>query len=239
MKLLKAEDNFQKHLSATPSTITQQGPKQTGKLLCCVPDWLSFWLSASLPSAPPKVTSLFSHWLWNSSHSWVATAREVCTSGGRSQGTMSRGRHSYPMHFWYPAFSCPAWHLPTLPGCREWPRVCSTFLLPAQRSVGVSRRKQGVQSQLTINTQHCCCLTHISEQQRPRHDFYRRSAKVKTLEQPPSTFRVKHWGWGWEGFIFSAQVSEKMFSKIYQLFAKIVAFLQSMEAAMAPAPTEL
>lgn len=30
-----------------------------------------------------------------------------------------------------------------------------------------------------------------------------------------------------------------MFSKIYQLFAKIVAFFQSMEAAMAPAPTEL
>lgn len=29
-----------------------------------------------------------------------------------------------------------------------------------------------------------------------------------------------------------------MFSKVYQLFAKIVAFFQSMEAAKAPTPTE-
>lgn len=84
--------------------------------------------------------------------------------GRRAKAQVSWGRHSYPMHSWYPAFSCPAWHLPALPGCREGPRVCSTFLLPAQSSVGVSRRKQGVQSQLTINTQHRCCLTHTSEQ---------------------------------------------------------------------------
>lgn len=62
---------------------------------------------------------------------------------------------------------------------------------------------------------------------------------MKTLEEPPSNFRVKHWGWGRETFTISAQVSEKMFSKIYQIFAKIVAFFQSMEAAKAPTPTEL
>lgn len=33
-----------------------------------------------------------------------------------------------------------------------------------------------------INTQHCCCLTHFSEQQGPLSDFCRRSAKVKTEE---------------------------------------------------------
>lgn len=155
------------------------------------------------------------------------------------EAQVSWGRHSSPVHFWYPASSCPAWHLPALPGCREGPRVCSTFLLPAQSSVGVSRRKQGVQSQLTINTQHCCCLTHTSEQERPQHDFHRRSAKVKILEEPPSNFRVKHWDCGWERFTISAQVPEKMFSKIYQIFAKIVASFQSMEANKASTPTEL
>lgn len=36
----------------------------------------------------------------------------------RQEAQVSWGRHSYPMHLWYPAFSCPAWHLPALPGCR-------------------------------------------------------------------------------------------------------------------------
>ena len=79
------------------------------------------------------------------------------------KGQVSWEKHSYPTHLWYPTSSCPAWHPPALPGCREQPWVCSTFLLPAQESVGVSRRKQGVQSRPTINMQHCCFLTHISQ----------------------------------------------------------------------------
>ena len=123
--------------------------------------WLYFCVSTSLPSAPRKVTGLFTHWLQNSSCSWAATVREVCTLSDWSKGTSVLGKTLPPnpsvvSHFFLPCLTS----------------ACSTrmlraaaallhLLLPAQESTGLSRRKQG-QSWPTINVQHCCFLTHFN-----------------------------------------------------------------------------
>lgn len=156
IKLLKAENYFQKHLMQLLQPSLSKDPNKLGNFFAVSQtDFPSgFLLPCHLHLPESRVCS-------------VTACEAHGIPGWQLQGRcaqVSWGRHSYPTHFWYPTFSCPAWHLPALPGCREWPQVCSTFLLPAQRSGGVSRRKQGVQPQLAINTQHCCCLTHISEQ---------------------------------------------------------------------------
>lgn len=153
---------------------------------------LTFLLASCFPDLQLPVTSLLSHWVWNSWHCWVAAAREVCTP----KGTSVLGKTLLPNTF--PTFSCPAWHLPALPGCRERPQVCSTFLLPAQRSRGVSRRKQSVPPQLAL-TQSIAAAWPTSVSNKGHWvTFVEDLLRWRLRKEPPSTFRVKHWVWGWE-----------------------------------------
>lgn len=155
IKMLKDESNFQQCLVATSST-PHQGPK---------PNW-----EASL-LRPRYWFSYFSAICTSQSHRFVQspTMKPVTFLGGNykrrcaHQAIDPKGQVSYPTHLWYPTSSFSAWHLPALPGCGEQPWVCSTFLLLAQKSIRVSRRKQGVQSWPVINRQHCCFLTYIHQ----------------------------------------------------------------------------
>lgn len=133
---------------------------------------------ASLPC--PRLTFLLAFYFpaicTSQSHEFVQSlaVKLITFLGGNCKGGVHIGR---PIQ----RHKCPREDTPTqhIPGILLFPALPDICLLyqdaesghrsaspsfSAQRSVGVSRRKQGVQPQLTMNIQHCCCLTHISEQ---------------------------------------------------------------------------
>lgn len=126
------------------------GPKQIGKPLCCVSDWLAFWLSTSVPSTPPKDTGLFSPWLRNSSHSWAATAREVGTLSDRSKGTSVLGKTLLPNPFVVSFFLLPC----LTPACSTRMQRAATGLphLPSA-STGECRSQQR-ETRCSVTTDH-------------------------------------------------------------------------------------
>lgn len=138
-----------KKLAATLSA-TQQGPKQIGKPLCWVPDWLFFWLSTSLTPAPPEVTGLFSHWLWNLSRSWVAAAREVCTSSDRPRGSSVLGKTLLPNPFVASYFFQPC----LTPACSTRMQRVATGLLHLPSASKWERRNQQKETRCSVSTNH-------------------------------------------------------------------------------------
>lgn len=164
--------------------------------------------------------------------------------GGSCQGGVHTQRHKCPGED-TPTQHISYFFLPCLTSaCSTRMQRTATGLLHLPSASTEEQRSQQKETKCSttagINTEHCCCLTHFSEQQGPLSDFCRRSAKVKTEEGASFHFQSEtlSLGMGAESVNFLLK-SEKISSKIYQLFTKIVVFLQSMETATAPPPTEL
>lgn len=144
--------------------------------------------------------TLLSHWLWNSSRSWEATARELHTLSDGPKGTRVLGKTLLPTPFVGSYFFL-LW--------QERSRVCSTFLLPTQESVGVSRRKQGLQSWPMINAPPPPppLLDSHGSTTKAMAWFLWKMCKGAGRNGASFYFQaLKPWGWGWEGLTSSAQV---------------------------------